>query len=69
VGRAFGSSLLALALVALAPAPVLMQQPPASPTAGRLTIVLGDLHMGIGRDASVRMFRCPGWMTSALIPT
>jgi len=52
VGRAFGSSLLALALVALAPAPVLMQQPPASPTAGRLTIVLGDLHMGIGRDAS-----------------
>src|SRR6185369_14538736 len=28
-----------------------MQQPPAPP-AGRLTIVLGDLHMGTGRDAS-----------------
>lgn len=49
--RALGSLLLALALVAQAPAVARMQQPPAPP-AGRLTVVLGDLHMGIGRDAS-----------------
>ncbi len=51
MGRALGSLLLALALVAQAPAAARMQQPPPPP-AGRLTVVLGDLHMGIGRDAS-----------------
>ncbi len=48
--RALGPLLLALALVAQAPAAARMQ--PAPPAPGRLTVVLGDLHMGIGRDAS-----------------
>jgi hypothetical protein len=43
--------LLALAVMAQAPAAARMQPPPPPP-AGRLTVVLGDLHMGVGRDAS-----------------